>query len=165
MLFRIGRQQKLARGFMLIELMVSVTIVGIVMALAIPAYIDYLNRTRVAEALRILDGLRTDATSFYHQHGHFPTSLADMGHSPTDSTKYVASIDLVPLPAGSSQPDAVELIARLRTDGFVNIGANANGLMLQAKALTPNSPTVQWVCKPADTDPVDTIYLPYSCRG
>ncbi|WP_279237357.1 pilin [Dyella sedimenti] len=64
------------RGFTLIELMITVAIVGILATLAIPAYQDYVIRAQLTEALSLLQGLKTDVSEYYGAHGSFPPNTA-----------------------------------------------------------------------------------------
>jgi type IV pilus assembly protein PilA len=63
------------QGFTLIELMIVVAIIGILAAVAIPAYGDYTARAQAAEALTLLDGLKTPMTEMYTTNATWDTSL------------------------------------------------------------------------------------------
>jgi len=83
-------------GFTLIELMVVVAIVGILSAMAIPAYQGYSIRAQVSEGLVLSGPVKTAVTSFYEQWGTFPADNAEAAlESPTDySGQYVESISV-----------------------------------------------------------------------
>jgi len=66
---------KTQKGFTLIELMIVVAIIGILAAVAIPAYSDYLKRSQVAEALGLLAGLKTPTEEWFGSRGTWPTSI------------------------------------------------------------------------------------------
>ncbi len=88
--------KKFQRGFTLIELMVVVAIVGILSAMAIPAYQGYSIRAQVSEGLILSGPVKTAVTSFYEQWGTFPADNAEAAlESPTDySGQYVESISV-----------------------------------------------------------------------
>jgi len=63
------------KGFTLIELMIVIAIIGILAAIAIPAYQDYTIRAQVTEGASLADGVKVAMQDYYAQHGTFPTSL------------------------------------------------------------------------------------------
>jgi type IV pilus assembly protein PilA len=63
------------KGFTLIELMIVVAIIGILAAIAIPAYQDYTIRAQVTEGATLMDGVKVAMQDYYAQHGSWPTSL------------------------------------------------------------------------------------------
>ncbi|WP_369602524.1 pilin [Hahella sp. SMD15-11] len=78
------------KGFTLIELMIVVAIIGILAAVAIPAYQDYTARAQAAEAVTLLGGLKTPIAEYWNSEGSIPT-LAQLGNV-VDRGKYVATI-------------------------------------------------------------------------
>jgi type IV pilus assembly protein PilA len=83
--------KSIQKGFTLIELMIVVAIIGILAAVAIPAYGDYTARAQASEAFVLMDGLKTPLTELYTSSGAFEINTAS-GVSAITSGKYVATI-------------------------------------------------------------------------
>jgi len=91
--------QKLQQGFTLIELMIVVAIIGILAALAVPAYQDYTIRSKVSEAASLASAARTAVDVYYSENGTLPGSTVtntSLGLSTPASytAKYVASVNV-----------------------------------------------------------------------
>ena len=84
--------KKTQQGFTLIELMIVVAIIGILAAIAIPAYQDYLGRSQASEAPALLSGLKAPIAEYYSINGAVPT-IGNLTGAVTDGN-YVASIAL-----------------------------------------------------------------------
>ena len=161
-------KKQMQKGFTLIELMIVVAIIGILAAIAIPAYQDYLIRSQVSEGLTMAAAAKAGVAEFYANKGGWPSSnsAAGMGSAADIDGKYVSSIEVL--------------------DGGITITygheANATKLFGQTVGLTPGTSVngdVIWKCGQAD-DPSgwDTTasaaqlastsiagkYLPSSCR-
>jgi type IV pilus assembly protein PilA len=84
------------RGFTIIELLIVVTIIGIISAMAIPAYMGYVTRAKVAEAAEMVGPFKTAVTDRFLQNGVFPADNAAAGFDAPAAEKgqYVKSVQV-----------------------------------------------------------------------
>jgi len=82
------------KGFTLIELMIVVAIIGILAAIAIPAYQDYTIRSQVTEGLNLAASVKASVAEYYAQNGVWPPTLTELGMDPANppSGKYVDQV-------------------------------------------------------------------------
>lgn len=145
--------KKMQKGFTLIELMIVVAIVGILAAVALPAYQDYISRSKVTEPVSLLDGLRTDINGYYTDKGDLPT-LAELtsyaGPKAIDG-KFTSSIE-------SGTTDG-EFIATIKSSAGNNIG----GRQIRMSFFTVNG-VIKHSCGKATSNEVPQKYMPSECR-
>jgi type IV pilus assembly protein PilA len=128
-------KKAIQKGFTLIELMIVVAIIGILAAIAIPAYQDYTIRAQVTEGLNLMSDMKAGVAEWYAQEGSWPSSLIQLGisgGSGSKTGKYVSSIGL----------ETGTLVATY------GIQANSN-IATKTLALAPKVSTngdVIWVC-------------------
>lgn len=139
------------QGFTLIELMIVVAIIGILAAIAIPAYQDYTVRAKVTELLSVADGAKTAVAEFYQTNGQFPTDTSAAGYS-SPTTKYVSSVAI----SGGKITVTAQSIPQL----------NGNVDLTLTAASSPNNGPLVWTCgSTSDGTTIPKKYLPSSCRG
>ena len=141
----------LQKGFTLIELMIVVAIIGILAAVAIPAYQDYTARAQVAEAVELLSGGKTPMAEFYADKGLWPkASSSVMGNT---IGKYTRGIGLT---TGAGISGLLVLTATMRTTASA---------LIQGKTLfmkTANGGK-NWTCSDT-TATIGSKYRPSACR-
>jgi len=142
--------KRLKQGFTLIELMIVVAIIGILAAVAIPAYQDYLARAQMVEALNLLSGTKTPIADYYGNLGIWPTGSAFSSLISQQSGMYVASMS-------AANPSDFEITVTMKNAG---VSPEIRGKQLQLA--TSNAQT--WTCKPATVNGVDSKYLPQVCK-
>ncbi|HET7843040.1 MAG TPA: pilin [Xanthomonadales bacterium] len=142
--------KKNVQGFTLIELMIVIAILGILLAIAIPAYSDYTVRARVSEGLNVAAATKTAVSETRLSRGSYPSTNADAGVSTAISSTYVTSITVG---AGGTI-----LITYDTNAGKIPELGGSNSIIM-----TPNftGGTVRWECS---TGSVDDRFRPARCR-
>ncbi len=145
--------KKMQSGFTLIELMIVVAIIGILAAIAIPAYQDYTIRAKVSEGVAAASAAKTSVAEYRQSQGAYPGNLTTAGASNV-VTKYVSALTVA---AGGI------ITVDLDEAGIDN--AVLGGTTLEV-VLTPADVTgaVDWTCTAGGSDAENVKYLPAACR-
>jgi type IV pilus assembly protein PilA len=135
--------KRIQQGFTLIELMIVVAIVGILAAVAIPAYMDYVARSKVSEGMATLGACKTSVSEYAQVQNAFPADQVTAGCGAV-LTHYVSGLSVA---------------AGVITVTLQSIATGADGSTV---TLTPDAiPISSWSCSTTATQK----FVPAQCRG
>ena len=139
------------QGFTLIELMIVIAIIGILAAVAIPAYQDYTARAQAAEGFSLADGVKANIADIWTNTGSFPTSnsAANLPAALSISGKYVKSLTV-------GTAGAITVLMKAT-------GSVASPIGAKTYTITPTSTagSLNWTCNTGGS--IALKYLPKAC--
>ncbi len=147
--------KKVQQGFTLIELMIVVAIIGILAAIAIPAYQDYTIRAKVTELINAAGVCKTSVAEYYQTKGAMPPDVTQAGCSDSGT-------------ANSAPPTVTAAGITVVATGTLAGQLAPGGVTFGYKAVTAGAgmPITQWLCDKTGSGITDITpkYLPASCR-
>jgi len=149
------------QGFTLIELMIVIAIVGILAAVALPAYQDYTVRAKMSEPMAALAEAKTTIAEYYASNANFPPSASQAGINTNPNKLIVASLHY-------ESTGGALITATVKADVVPGVGTD-DSVGFSLSAITRSDGSIVWICKRTDRTgsigEIDAKYLPANCRG
>jgi type IV pilus assembly protein PilA len=155
-------RSKISKGFTLIELMIGIAIIGVLSAIAIPAFQDYLNRSKVTELVNLAQACKTGVVEFAATSNSWPSNAGEAGCQAAVSNNSKYSESLAVLAQGRIQVNFKnnEVAAGLTTAQFIALIPWTGS----ARHTSATAPIGQWRCVTNVTGDL-LRYIPASCRN
>ena len=151
-------RNSMQKGFTLIELMIVIAIIGVLAAVAVPAYQDYIAKAQVAEAVSLSDGVQKEVALSFSQDSTCPANDKDLvgniAKADTIIGKYILSVTTAGIPATTG---GCTVTAVYKGAGFVNSKLVSKKFVYTLVTGTNN--VSKWTCG----SDVDTSILPKTC--
>lgn len=144
------------QGFTLIELMIVVAIIGILAAIAIPAYQDYTIRAQISEGLTLASTAKTAVAEYYHDSGNLAKTNAEAGLKPDTEIdgSYVSEIGV--------GDDGSGVDGQIQITYGRDVHAVIDGKTLSLTPATTATGSILWTC---GSSTIDNRHLPAACRN
>ena len=138
------------QGFTLIELMIVIAILGILLAIAIPAYNDYSIRARVSEGINVAAAAKLAVSEYTLSNNTLPTDNTSAGYAGSIGSKWVSEIEV-----GNSGTILVTL------NTATELGGASGSTFIFTPTWQVGDTKVDWFCAPGN---ITSRFLPASCR-
>jgi|UPI00082B96F9 type IV pilus assembly protein PilA len=142
--------KQVQKGFTLIELMIVVAIIGILAAVAIPAYQDYVARSQVSEGLAGAGAMKTSLSEYHVTQGAWPAASR---YDNTDGGRYTSQI---------THDDSGIITVTMKSAAPVN--SAIQGATFTVSPTVTSDAITDWQCAPGGGSPIDAKYLPSGCQ-
>jgi type IV pilus assembly protein PilA len=144
---------KTQTGFTLIELMIVVAIIGVLAAVAIPAYTDYTQRAQLSEAFTMAEGMKTSVAVHVQTRGDYPTAAEIAGGVGTPTAGTYAN--------AATTPGSGTIIVTMKDVGTAGADIAKKTVTFKPQALADSNGAFFWTC----SSNAKQKYLPKSCTG
>ncbi|AUR52163.1 pilin [Aquella oligotrophica] len=137
-------------GFTIIELMIAVAIIGVLAAIAIPAYQNYIYRAKASEAISFAQAAQTAVADYYQTNGSVPTTNQAAGLNATGTN--ITGTNVAGVTVG--------------TGGAITVTASISGISQFGITLSPTATSsgINWACS-VSTPATNNAYVPANCRS
>jgi len=157
--------KQVQKGFTLIELMIVVAIIGILAAVALPAYQQYSVRAKASEIVLAASSCRTAITEAVQSANVVDISTVLPNVCDTITTKYVKSLTVSADGVITVVGDETKLTALTATANAISLTPIQTGTTALVGTTDGGKTIAGWKCGPAATNPMDQKWLPGSCKG
>ena len=144
-----SRTRSSAAGFTLIELMIVIAILGILLAIAIPAYQDFTIRAKVSEAVNMASAAKAAVSEYVMSQAAYPISNTLAGLATTVQSQYVERLDVI--------ADGVVQVQLRNIEDVVN-----GTTILFTPTRNASTMSIDWACNPGT---IPARFLPRTCLG
>lgn len=133
-----------------------IPLIGMLAAIAIPAYQDYLGRAQMAEGVSLAEGAQVSVTAYFQQNKHWPSDLGSVYAPASQQTSVGRFVNT--LQAVASTDGGYGIIATMKLSG---VARSISGAAVEVWTRDGGN---TWSCGPASSNPVSIKYLPTFCR-